>query len=481
VHRRSLRARLLLAVFALAAVALLAADGATYLSLRSFLFDRVDTSLEAGHVQVEQAALGDGDDRRALTQPQSSEGRPPAAAGVDWYEVRTLGGRVIASGFLLGVGGPAPSLPAHLAPPTQIERHGPGSERVAYFTVGTRAGEGSYRVRESIDPDFPSRVLLIASSLRSVFATLNRLLLIEGLVTIGALLGIALLGVWVVRLGLRPLQAIEATAATIAAGDLSERVERADPDTEVGRLGLSLNAMLGQIEAAFSARERSEARLRRFVADASHELRTPLAAVRAYAELFERGAARRPEDLARSMSGITREAERMSLLVEDLLLLARLDEGRPLESEPVDLAVVVAEAVDAARVVEPGRPVEVATEPAVVIGDRARLRQILDNLLGNVRTHTPPATPVSITVRRAGERIELRVADRGPGLTEDQAAHVFERFYRIDDSRTRASGGVGLGLSIVTAIAHALGGSAHAEATPGGGATFVVSLPPAAG
>jgi two-component system OmpR family sensor kinase len=238
--------------------------------------------------------------------------------------------------------------------------------------------------------------------------------------------------------------------------------------------------MLAQIESAFDARSRSERRLRQFVADASHELRTPLAAVRAYAELFGRGAASRPDDLARSMSGITRETERMSLLVDDLLLLARLDEGRPLAQEPVELGDVVEEAVDAARVVEPDRPVTLAVEPAVVVGDRDRLRQLIDNLFANVRAHTPAGTPVAVGLRRSNGRVELSVADSGPGLTEDEAVQVFERFYRVDSSRTRASGGVGLGLSIVAAVAEAHGGSAEARPTEGGGATFVVSLPLAA-
>ncbi len=269
---------------------------------------------------------------------------------------------------------------------------------------------------------------------------------------------------------LRPLARIEQTAEAITAGDLSRRVEYADPQTEVGRVGSALNTMLDRIEA-------SDRRLRRFIADASHELRTPLAAVRAYAELFDRGAAARPADLERSMSGITRESERMSLLVEDLLLLARIDEGRPLEQKPVDLAAVVGEAVDAARVVEPGRQIEVSVEPAMVTGDEARLRQVLDNLLANARTHTPAGTPVSVELRRLDGHAELSVADHGPGLTEEQAARVFERFYRTDSSRARASGGAGLGLSIVAAVAEAHGGTAEARSTPGGGATFVITLP----
>jgi two-component system OmpR family sensor kinase len=314
--------------------------------------------------------------------------------------------------------------------------------------------------------------------LGDVYSTLHRLLLIELLVTLVALGGIGLLGAWVVRIGLRPLDSIEQTAAGIAAGDLSKRVERAEQRTEVGRLGLALNAMLAQIEAAFKAREASERKLRRFVADASHELRTPLAAVRAYAELFTRGAAERPDDLARSMQGISRESERMSLLVDDLLLLARLDEGRPLERQPVDLASVVIDAVETAQTLEPDREITLETEPAVVTGDRDRLRQIVDNLLANVRAHTPPGAPVTVTVSRSNGTAELAVADSGPGVGEEQAVHVFERFYRADDSRARASGGVGLGLSIVSAVAEAHGGTASADAGRGdGGATFRINLP----
>jgi two-component system OmpR family sensor kinase len=300
------------------------------------------------------------------------------------------------------------------------------------------------------------------------------LLLVEILVTAIVLAALAASALWIIRVSLRPLRRIEETAEAITAGDLSRRVEQADPQTEVGRVGAALNTMLDRIEA-------SDRRLRRFVADASHELRTPLAAVRAYAELFDRGAASRPDDLERSMSGITRESERMSLLVDDLLLLARLDEGRPLERKPVDLAQLVGEAVDAARVVEPDRPIELSVEPATVIGDEARLRQVLDNLLANARAHTPAGTPVSVELRRVDGWAELTVADHGAGLTEEQAERVFERFYRADTSRARASGGAGLGLSIVAAVTEAHGGTAAARPTPGGGATFVVTLPLDAG
>jgi two-component system OmpR family sensor kinase len=343
-------------------------------------------------------------------------------------------------------------------------------DRVRFLTIGAVHGSGRYRLRASIEGDHPNELLLIAAPLNSEDNTLHRLFFVELLVTLAVLGALALLGLWIVRLGLQPLREIELTAAAITAGDLSRRVEHPDERTEVGRVGSALNTMLDRIEA-------SDRRLRRFIADASHELRTPLAAVRAYAELFERGAATRPEDLQRSMSGITRESERMSLLVDDLLLLARLDEGRPLERKPVDLAQVVREAVDAARVVEPERPIELSVEPVTVSGDEARLRQVLDNLFANARSHTPAGTAVSVALGRADGNARLSVADHGPGLSVDEAARVFERFYRADESRARASGGVGLGLSIVAAVTEAHGGTAEVEPTPGGGATFVITLP----
>ena len=470
VSRLSLRARLLLGVIVLAAIGLAAADVATYTSLRSFLLDRVDSSLQAGHPQVEQAigvgGRGDGGGR-------GSTGGPPAQ-GIDWYQWRTAGGRILLGGFLVGGGSP-PKLSARI--PTPDRATGPGGERALYFTVSATSGGGRYRVRASVEQRRSNRVLIVAASLRDVDGTLHRLLLIELIATLGVVAAITGLGLWVVRLGLRPLRAIEVTAATIAAGDLTRRVDRAEPRTEVGRLGLSLNAMLTQIESAFRAREASERKLRRFVSDASHELRTPLAAVRAYAELFGRGAASHPDDLERSMSGITRESERMSLLVEDLLLLARLDEGRPLEREPVDLAELVTEAVDAAQIVDPGRPVDLRLVPATVTGDRHGLRQIVDNLFANVRSHTPPGSPVRVLLEVAGSRVRLTVTDSGPGLSDDQAAQVFERFYRADESRTRSSGGVGLGLAIVAAVVRAHGGDVSARSEPGAGASFAIELP----
>ena len=459
--RLSLRARLLLAVLALATVGLLAADIATYSSLSSFLIDRTDSSLR--------------DTAHSISQPGGDLGTRIAPPGTV-VQVRSLDGATVvatvARPALPGYAAPAPKLPATIRPPKDTA----GPEAVSYFTVSSATDGGRYRVRASIE-DGATGMLVVATSLEDVDSTLHRLLLIEALVTILVIGGIAALGLWVVRLGLRPLGEIEDTAAAIAAGDLSRRVERAEERTEVGRLGLSLNAMLTQIETSFRAQEASERRLRRFVADASHELRTPLAAVRAYAELFERGASARPADLERSMSGISRESERMSVLVDDLLLLARLDDGRPLERVPVELDDVVGEAVETSQAVDPGRPIELRAERAVVVGDRVRLRQIVDNLLANVRAHTPAGTPVSVSLTRVNGSAEIAVSDSGPGLDDEHLEHVFERFYRADASRARASGGVGLGLAIVAAVAEAHGGSVSASSEPGHGATFRIALP----
>jgi two-component system OmpR family sensor kinase len=285
---------------------------------------------------------------------------------------------------------------------------------------------------------------------------------------------------WLVRRELHPLEEMSTTAGAIAAGDLSQRVARADDVTEVGRLGTSLNTMLQQIEEAFAARQATEQQLRRFVADVSHELRTPLTSIRGYAELFRRGAASRPEDLATTMRRIEDEAQRMGVLVEDLLLLARLDEGRPLGREPVDLAALAEDIAGDARVAQPDRAVTVlgADQPAVVPGDDHRLRQAVANLVFNALQHTPAGSPVEVRLVRRPADVVVEVVDHGEGLTMEDAPHVFERFWRPDASRTRQSGGgAGLGLSIVASVAAAHGGSAEVGPTPGGGATFRLLLP----
>jgi two-component system OmpR family sensor kinase len=285
---------------------------------------------------------------------------------------------------------------------------------------------------------------------------------------------------------------VEQTAAAIAEGDLSRRVPHRDPRTEVGRLALAVNGMLSQIELSFRIRRASEEealaseqRMRRFVTDASHELRTPLTSIRGFAELYRQGAVGNPDDVARLMRRIEDEAARMGVLVDDLLLLARLDQQRPLEREIVDLVTVAADSVHAAQAVAPQRPITLEVlegpTPPEIVGDESRLRQVVGNLVTNAITHTPPGTPISV---RVGSRVEggvllglLEVADQGPGLDAEASARVFERFYRADPSRTRALGGTGLGLSIVAALVAAHGGRVELETAPGEGATFRVLLP----
>jgi len=320
--------------------------------------------------------------------------------------------------------------------------------------------------------------IVLAYPLGDAKAALGRLLWIEAVVTLAVLAAVAGVALWLVRLGLKPLTNMEQAAAEIAAGDLSRRVSPAGGATEVGRLGGALNVMMERIEAAFAERRASEARLRRFVADASHELRTPLTSIRGYAELFRHGAEDRPEDLAKSMRRIEEESARMSTLVDELLLLARLDQGPQLDRGPVDLVAVAADAVSDARTVQKERPIAlVAPGPVIVNGDEARLRQVAANLMSNALEHTPPSTPVHVKVGVSGGEATLEIADEGPGLAPDDASRVFDRFFRVDESRSRDDGGAGLGLSIVAAIAHAHGGSVAVETAPGAGARFIVTLP----
>ncbi|MDM7830518.1 sensor histidine kinase [Cellulomonas edaphi] len=308
-------------------------------------------------------------------------------------------------------------------------------------------------------------------------------------------LGIVLLGGGIaalaVRRTLRPLREIETTAAAIAAGDLTQRVPAAPSSTEVGRLGDALNGMLTQIEQAFGARTASEARMRRFVADASHELRTPLATIRGYGELYRMGALTERDQVDDTMRRIEESATRMGGLVEDLLSLARLDEGRPLQSAPVDLTVLAADAVSDLHALDPSRSPRLVplvdggpSGPCLVLGDEARLRQVLANLVGNAAQHTPAGTAVEIAVGTDGARGIVEVRDHGPGIDPEHAARVFERFYRVDASRGRSSGGSGLGMAIVAAIVAAHHGSVELAETAGGGTTVRVALasaaPPAA-
>ena len=324
-------------------------------------------------------------------------------------------------------------------------------------------------------------IALPLSGTHDTTETMIAVLLLSGL---GILLLGALAAGWAVRRSLTPLGQIEDTAAAIAAGDLSRRVPALPETTEVGRLAASLNGMLAQIEQAFAVRTASEARMRRFVADASHELRTPLATIRGYAELHRLGATSEPEQVADTMRRIESSATRMGALVEDLLLLARLDEGRPVAQEPVDLTVLAADAVSDLHALDPDRPARLVPltpagpgGPVVVVGDDARLRQVVANLVGNVVRHTPAGTPVEIAVGTADGAGVLEVRDHGPGIDPQHAARVFERFYRVDASRTRESGGAGLGMAIVAAIVAAHRGHVSLAETPGGGTTVRVVVP----
>jgi two-component system, OmpR family, sensor kinase len=458
---RSLRARLLVVLAALAVVGLLAADIATYAALDSFLRGRVDRNASAsGNVLADtlrhRGRLGPNDvEQLSLTIPGA------------YIEARLNGAPVPGQSLA------TPTTEGEQLPKPRLPRSIPAGR---FETVSAVKGSTQYRV--TAQPLFGGYTLVVAAPLNEATSTLHRLLLIELLVSLGVLAAIVGLGLWLVRLGLRPLRRIEDTAGAIAAGDLSRRIENTDGRTEVGRLGAALNAMLGHIERAFSERAASEARLRRFIADASHELRTPLAAVTAYAELFHRGARDRPDDLERAMSGIEREAARMAVLVDDLLLLARLDQGRPLERKQVDLTEVAIQAVDAARAVEPDRRLELeAPEHLVVEGDPGRLRQVIDNLLANVRAHTPPGAGATVRVARENGSAIVEIADKGPGLTKEQAGKVFDRFYRGDPSRSRDAGGSGLGLSIVAAVTQAHGGEVSVVRENGDGAVFQVRLP----
>ena len=459
----SLRARLLATLLILAATGLAVADVATYSALRRFMVGRVDDQLRdsRGALSGFGPFRGSGligvyaELRNQAGDEQGSSPYRPPGEGPD------------------SPGAPDPQLPAQL----------PGSGAPGYdtyFNAPAESGSLTYRVLATqvrLDAG-TTGTLIVAMPLTDVISTLHRLVLLMLVVGVVVLLAIAGVGLWRVRAGLKPLEQMGETAGAIAAGDLTRRIENTDERTEVGRLGIALNAMLAQIEAAFEQRRRSENRLRRFVADASHELRTPLTSIRGYAELFRRGAADRPEDLAKAMGRIEAEASRMGILVEDLLLLARMDEGRPMEREPVDLSVLLRDAVDDARAAAPDLEVAItASEPVVVPGDPVRLRQVIDNLLDNAYTHTPAGTHVRASVVSTADEAVVTVEDDGPGLPPEEEGKVFERFYRADPSRSHDKGGSGLGLSISSAIAEGHGGALTVGPSSEGGARFELRLP----
>ncbi|MDL9936887.1 HAMP domain-containing sensor histidine kinase [Gordonia sp. ABSL1-1] len=327
---------------------------------------------------------------------------------------------------------------------------------------------------------------IVAIPLTDVNATISRLVGLQLAIGAGVVLVVGVLSYLLVRSSLRPLRRVEETAHAIAAGNLNMRVPGAAPNTEVGSLSASLNTMLGQIQHAFAATaaseqqaRASEEKMRRFIADASHELRTPLTSIKGFAELYRQGAV---PDTADAMRRIDDEAGRMTLLVEDLLVLARLDAQRPMSFEPVDCLALAADVVQAAHVSAPGRDLRLVVGdsdvPPMVRGDSARLVQVLRNLVGNAIAYTPDDASITVGVSVDDDEVVLGVTDTGPGLTAEDRAHVFERFYRGDTSRSRVDGGgSGLGLSIVAAIVAAHGGQVGVDSELGGGANFWVRLP----
>jgi two-component system OmpR family sensor kinase len=331
----------------------------------------------------------------------------------------------------------------------------------------------------------PNGLTTVAIDLSDVQHTVRSLVWLQFGIGVVVLVVVGIVGFAVVHRSLRPLVEVEQTAAAIASGQLDRRVPERDPRTEVGRLSLALNGMLTQIQQAVASSESSaekargsEDRMRRFITDASHELRTPLTTIRGFAELYRQGAAR---DVAMLLSRIESEASRMGLLVDDLLLLARLDVQRPLEHRRVDLLALASDAVHDAQAIDPKRTItmEVLDGPGTpeVLGDEPRIRQVLSNLLANALQHTPESADVVVRVGTEGDDAVIEVADEGPGMSQQDASRVFERFYRTDSSRARASGGTGLGLSIVDSLVHAHGGAVTVTTAPGEGCCFRVTLP----
>ncbi|HEX5740218.1 MAG TPA: HAMP domain-containing sensor histidine kinase [Pilimelia sp.] len=458
----TLRARLAATLTVLAACALVAANGAGVLMLRGHLVDQIDERL---------AAMGH---RAARTPPGTPTPRPGPAL------------RASASDVLLYVYDDAGAVVSRVGTDPQA----PGPRLPSYGWLRDRAGAGPFTLdgaaggwRTLVQARDGGGVVVLTASLREVQATTGSLLLIDVAAGGVVLAALGAVGLWVVRIGLSPLTRMGEVADRITVGDLSRRIPHADPHTEPGRLAATLNSMLARLESEVAARARSEHRLRRFLADASHELRTPLTSIRGFAELYRRGGAPPGPALDETMGRIEDEAARMGLLVDDLLLLARLDLQRPMDHGRVDLTAVAADTVRDARVREPGRVITLTglaggPVPVTVPGDAHRLRQVATNLVTNALQHTPDSASVTVRVgRRDPGTAVLQVVDTGPGIAAAHAARVFERLYRVDASRSRSLGGAGLGLAIVAAIVHAHGGAVTLTDTPGGGATFEVCLP----
>ena len=463
----SLRGRLLIGVISLLVVGLLVGDTATYVLFQNSLTARIDGQLTARSThdaafnvlahdcRAEPGAAG-GFPSNTVTELLSDDGSVQLACRV---------------GFGSGTSNAAPVLPKTLSST-------PLDQPAQPVTVAGTGNVHRYRLTYWSENSFEGQTVVFAIPIDDAQATLAQLLQLELFISVAVIVGTALLAWLIIEIGLRPLRRMGAVAGEIAAGDLTRRVAPATPKTEIGKLGLALNAMLAQIERAFAERTESERRLRRFIADASHELRTPLTSIRGYSEMLRRGASESPEDSVLARRRIEEESVRMSALVDDMLLIARLDQGRPLELKPVDLQAIARDAAADAHAVAPQREITLeAARPVVVSGDDTRLRQVVGNLVRNALVHTPSQSPIEIAVTTQNGTAHLRVADHGPGLQPDERERIFEPFYRADPSRSRDSGGAGLGLSIVNAVVAAHGGRVSVKETSGGGATFDVELP----
>ncbi|MEV5233042.1 ATP-binding protein [Streptomyces pseudogriseolus] len=483
---RTLRTRLVVASVTLIAVVCAVIGTVTALALRSHLYEQLDGQLREVAMRATGGPLGAEPRPGPPREPLDFVTRGPqmfGTVGATVVDGTVTDGVVSESREVNGVRTPEAGrlTGAQLAALADVERD--GQEHTADLP-----GLGGYRV---VHAEGPNGAFYVALPTGDVDATVTTLILVEISVTAAGLVAASLAGAVIVGVATRPLRRVAATATRVAElplhrGEvtLKERVPESecDPHTEVGRVGAALNRMLDHVHGALHARQLSETRVRQFVADASHELRTPLASIRGYAELTRRGREEAGPDTRHALRRIESEAGRMTLLVEDLLLLARLDAGRPLRREETDLVPLVVDTVSDARAAGPGHHwrLDLPDTPAPVTADAARLQQVLVNLLANARTHTPPGTTVTTRVRREGPLLRVDVADDGPGIPPELLPHVFERFARGDSARTRATGSTGLGLAIVQAVAAAHGGSVTVSSEPGR-TVFSLRLPAPAG
>jgi two-component system OmpR family sensor kinase len=473
----SLRNRLLVGILLLSALGFTVSDFVAQNAMQKFLLQQVDQQLisvaDGALLRVDRAGIqGDSDEDDEKSSAKSAAAETPLRSVPSSVSITLLDPF---GNYVGGVGGDlnAQKITDYLVGtlPANAAKYGNKP-----FTLEIPGSD--FRVLAKVLPSALGSVF-VAQSLAGVDETSARLRVVFVLIGLLALLLIAFASRMVIRVGLRPLVAVEETAERIAAGDLSARLPDAKPDTEVGRLVTSLNAMLSRIEDSFAARTASENKLRRFVADASHELRTPLTAIRGFAELHRQGAVKGEAATSELVGRIENESVRMGALVEDLLTLARLDQSRDLIQAPVDISDLVTEAVESARAAGPDHPITLnLPEEAFVLGDAGKIYQVVANLLANARIHTPIGTPITVSVDSNDDGTSISIADAGPGLSQEDQTRIFERFYRADPSRNRAKEeGSGLGLSIVASVMQAHGGKVSVDSKLGEGATFTVFFP----